>query len=230
MIHDDSLAMHNDSRTEASWRCVVHAYVECRVRGGTWWLYAHPTLPPDENLPPLLVGASVEEGEEPLSALGVPSDVSLAVRDEYTWRVAGPRGGDAPNIVSVGEAEDWVKRGRSQLWTTAEPFARVTDPRWSHATWLDAADLASVIDRYERRTGDSAPAGYCALLSMMRALERDYLVRLVIWLERQLEVADTVTEAASDVEIPLREYVEELENARAIASVRRPRKEAARRD
>jgi hypothetical protein len=34
----------------------------------------------------------------------------------------------------------------------------------------------------------------------------------------------------SDVEIPLREYVEELENARAIARVRRPRKEAARRE
>ena len=209
---------------------LVHAYVECRVRGGTWWLFAHPTLPRDEHLPPLLVGASVEESDEPLSALGVPSDVSLAVRDDYTWRVAGRRSGDAANVVSVSEAEDWIKRGHAQLWTTTEVFARVTDPRWSHATWLDTSHLATVINRYERRIGESAPAGYCALLSMMRALERDYIVRLVIWLERQVAVAEVVDEDVSDVEVPLREYVEELENARAIARVRPPRKEAARRE
>jgi hypothetical protein len=222
--------MPNEVETATAWRCIVHAYVECRVRGGTWWLYAHPALPRDEYLPPLLVGASVEEGDEPLSALGVPSDVSLAVRDEYTWRVAGPRGGDAPSIVNVSVAEDWIKRGRAQLWTTAEAFARVTDPRWSHATWLDTSDLGTVINRYERRMGESAPAGYCALLSMMRALERDYIVRLVIWLERQFTVGEAAEDEMSDVEIPLREYVEELENARAIARVRRPRKEAARRE
>jgi hypothetical protein len=66
---------------------------------------------------------------------------------------------------------------------------------------------------------------------MMRALERDYIVRLVIWLERQLTVGEAAAaDEVSDVEIPLREYVEELENARAIARVRRPRKEAARRE
>jgi len=218
--------MPNATQSDPTWRCVVHAYVECRVRGGSWWLYAHPTLPRDEHLPPLLVGAGVDEHEEALHALGVPSDVSLQVRDEYTWRVAGPRGGDAPNIVSVAEAEQWVRRGRSQLWRTGEAFARVTDPRWSHATWLDAADLKTVIDRYERTMGVPAPAGYCALLSMMRALERDYVVRLVVWLERQLSAAD----ARVEVEVPLREYADELENARAVSRVRRPRKEAARRE
>jgi hypothetical protein len=65
---------------------------------------------------------------------------------------------------------------------------------------------------------------------MMRALERDYIVRLVIWLERQFTVGEAAEDEMSDVEIPLREYVEELENARAIARVRRPRKEAARRE
>lgn len=230
MTLGDFSAMPNELDAGASWRCIVHAYVECRVRGGTWWLYAHPMLPRDEHLPPLLVGATVEEGEEPLSALGVPSDASLTVRDEYTWRVAGPRGGDAPNIVSVSEAEDWIRRGRAQLWTTTEPFARVTDPRWSHATWLDTSDFRAVIDRYERRMGESAPAGYCALLSMMRALERDYIVRLVIWLERQFTPAEVADQEMSDIEIPLREYVDELENARAVARVRRPRKEAARRE
>jgi hypothetical protein len=131
--------------------------------------------------------------------------------------------------VSVAEAEDWIKRGRSQLWTTTEPFARVTDPRWSQATWLDTADLAAVINRYERRLGESAPAGYCALLSMMRALERDYIVRLVLWLERQFAVAEAADEM-SDLEIPLKWYVDELENARAVSRVTRPRKEAARRE
>lgn len=222
--------MPNETDLAPARRCVVHAYVECRVRGGTWWLYARPLLPRDEYLPPLLVGAGIEGDDESLNALGVPSDVSLAVRDEYTWRVAGPRGGDAPNVVSVAEAEDWIKRGRAEHWTTNEPFARVTDPRWSHATWLDRSDLASVITRYERRIGESAPAGYCALLAMMRALERDYIVRLVIWLERASAIGAEIEADLSDIEIPLREYVEELENARAIARVRRPRKEAARRE
>jgi hypothetical protein len=51
-------------------------------------------------------------------------------------------------------------------------------------------------------------------------------VRLVIWLERQLAAAD----ARAEVEVPLREYADELENARAVSSIRRPRKEAARRE
>jgi hypothetical protein len=204
----------------------VHAYVECRVRGGAWWLYAHPALPRDEFLPPLLVGAGVDDEEDALHALGVPSDASLEVRDDYTWRVAGPRGGDAPNIVSVAEAERWIKRGRAQLWATAEAFARVTDPRWSYATWLDTADLSAVIKRYEQRMGEPAPAGYCALLSMMRALERDYIVRLVVWMERQHSAA----EARAEIEVPIREYPDEVENARAESGVRRLRKEAARRE
>lgn len=205
----------NDPR----WRCEVHAYVECRVRGGAWWLYAHPVLPADSAIPPLLVGAGVDEREEPLLALGVPADVSLAVRDEYTWRVAGPHGGDAPNIVSVAEAERWIARGRSRSWPTSEPFARVTDPRWSYATSLEANDLATILTRYEQASEEPAPAAYCALLAMMHALQRDYIVRVVLWLERRHAAADVATE------IPvLREYPRDLERARGEARPRRPRK------
>jgi hypothetical protein len=202
------------------WRCDVHAYVECRVRGGAWWLYAMPTLPTDGSIPPLLIGAGVDEREDPLRAHGVPSDASLPVRDEYTWRVAGPRGGDAPNIVSVAEAERWIARGRSRLWPTIEPFARVTDPRWSHATWLDGNELSAVLTRYEENAGQPAPAAYCALAAMMRALERDYLVRVVLWLERRHTAADATPELVT----PLREYPRELERARSEVRTRRPRK------
>jgi len=192
--------------------------VECRVLGGAWWLYAKPTMPPDEELANLLVGAGVDEGDEPLRALGVPHDASLAVRDDYTWRVAGPAGGDAPNIVSVGEAEQWIARGQARPWPTAEGFARVTDPRWSNATWLDATELMSVLNRYESNARQPAPAAYCALLAMMRALERDYLVRVVMWLEKRLALADTLEE------LPQRSYALELEQARAAARPRRSRK------
>ena len=202
------------------WRCEVHAYVECRVRGGSWWLYAKPTLPLESGIPPLLIGAGVDEEDEALRALGVPSDASLAVRDEYTWRVAGPHGGDAPNIVSVAEATRWVERGRSQPWRTSEPFARVTDPRWSHATWMDATDLATILHRYEQLREQPAPAAYCAVLAMLRALERDYLVRVVVWLERRHGEAD----GSPDLVIPLREYPRELERARNEVHRRRPRK------
>lgn len=202
------------------WRCEVHAYVECRVRGGSWWLYAKPSLPTDSQIPPLLIGAAVDDNDEPLRTLGVPSDASLPVRDEYTWRVAGPRGGDAPNIVSTAEAARWIARGRSQPWRTTETFARVTDPRWSHATWLDATELATLLNRYEQLAEQPAPAAYCAMLAMMRALERDYLVRVIVWLERRHTAADS----SPEIVIPLREYPRELERARNESRRRRPRK------
>jgi hypothetical protein len=202
------------------WRCDVHAFVECRVRGGAWWLYARPTLPTEAAIPPLLIGAGVDEREDPLRAHGVPSDASLPVRDEYSWRVAGPRGGDAPNIVSVAEAERWLARGRSRVWPTHEAFARVTDPRWSHATWLDANELSALLASYEQNEEQPAPAAYCALIAMMRALERDYIVRVVLWLERR----HMVTDAAPEVVTPLREYPRELERARGDARGRHPRK------
>lgn len=198
----------------------MHAYVECRVRGGAWWLYAAPVLPQGSLMPALLIEAGVDEHEEPLRALGVPSDASLVVRDEYTWRVAGPRGGDAPNIVSVSEAERWIARGRSRPWQTTEPFARVTDPRWSHATWMDASELETMLQRYEQTMEQPAPAAYCALLAMMRALGRDYVVRAIVWLERRLTAAD----AAPELMMPLRDYPRDLERARAEVRPRRPRK------
>lgn len=212
--------MPNELRNDSTWRCAVHAYVECRVRGGAWWLFARPTLPPDSHMPALLVDAGVDEHEEALHALGVPSDASLAVRDEYTWRVAGPRGGDAPNIVSVSEAERWIGRGRSRPWRTNEPFARVTDPRWTHGTWINASELQTLLERYEHAMEQPAPAAYCAVLAMMRALERDYVVRLILWLERRLTAAD----ASPEIMVPLRDYPRELDRARAEARPRRPRK------
>ena len=212
--------MPNDIRSDTTWRCAVRAYVECRVRGGAWWPYAAPVLPQVSLMPALLIEAGVDEDEEPLRALGVPNDASLAVRDEYTWRVAGPRGGDAPNIVSVSEAERWIARGRSRPWPTSEPFARVTDPRWSHATSMDANELETILQRYEQTMEQPAPAAYCALLAMMRALERDYLVRAIVWLERRLTAAD----ASPELMMPLRDYPRDLERARAEVRPRRPRK------
>jgi hypothetical protein len=119
--------------------------------------------------------------------------------------------------VSVAEAQDWIARRRARPWPTTEGFARVTDPRWSHATWLDAAELAGVLNRHEVRLEEPAPAAYCALLAMTRALERDYLVRIVLWLERRHASVDVYDE------IPQRQYLRELESARAAARSRRAR-------
>jgi hypothetical protein len=209
--------MRNGSRRQY----LVHAFVECRTRGTGWWLYARPTLPPDEELAALLVGTEVEPAEEPVRALGIPYDVSLAVRDEYTWRVAGPAGGDAPNIVSVNEAERWIARGLSRRWTTPEPFVRVTDPRWSHPSWLDSAELARVLDRYEDSAGQPSPAAYCALLAMMTELERDFIVRLVIWMERPIVAPEAWIEPHA---IFLRDHLVDLERARAHVRSRRRRR------
>ena len=209
--------MPNGSR----WQYLVHAFVECRARAGAWWLYARPTLPPDEAITALLVGTEVEPEDPAVRALGVPSDVSVAVRDEFTWRVAGPSGGDAPNIVSVAEAERWIGRGLSRRWATRESFVRVTDPRWSHPSWLDKADLSRVIDRYEDRTGHPAPAPYCALIAMMEELERDFIVRVVLWLERRIATVEPMPEPQP---VTLRDHLVDLERARAHVRARRPRR------
>ena len=58
------------------------------------------------------------------------------------------------------------------------------------------------------------------MIAMMRALERDYIVRAIFWLERR----HTAAELAPETMIPLREYPRELEHARSEASTRRPRK------
>jgi hypothetical protein len=55
---------------------------------------------------------------------------------------------------------------------------------------------------------------------MMRALERDYIVRVVLWLERRHTAADGTPE----IVMPLREYPRELERARGEARSRLPRK------
>ena len=155
-----------------------------------------------------------------MRAFGVPLDASLAVRDEFTWRVAGPAGGDAPNIVSVDEAERWTARGASAPWPTREPFQRVIDPRWSHATWLDVDELTRLLDRYEKVAGQPAPATYCALLAMMRELERDFVVRLILWLERRHPAALAPSELHA---LPARDHPAELERARTHVRHRRRR-------
>ena len=171
-------------------RWVVHAFVECRARGGRWWLYARPALSLDDHLAALLSGEAVDVDDPVMNGLGVPQDVSPAVLDEYTWRVAGPGAGDAGNIVSVRDASAWVARGASVAWPGSETFGRVTDPRWEHATWMGRAELDHVLALYERATGQAAPATFCALRAMMRELERDFVVRLVLWFEHLPLVMD----------------------------------------
>jgi hypothetical protein len=84
---------------------------------------------------------------------------------------------------------------------------------------LDATDLTTILTRYEQTSSQPAPAAYCALLAMMQALERDYIVRVVIWLERRHAASDVATEITL-----LREYPRELERARNEVHGRRPRK------
>lgn len=192
-------------------RWVVHAYVECRGRGGRWWLYSRPALSLDDHLAALLSGEAVDADDAAVHALGVPRDVSPAVLDEYTWRVAGPHAGEAGNIVSMRDANVWIARGASSAWPGSEAFARVTDPRWEHATWMSRPELEQVLSLYEAAAGQPAPATYCALHAMMRALERDYVVRLVLWFERLPLVMDR---AASEPRPLLRDDSGELDRAR----------------
>lgn len=192
-------------------RWVVHAFVECRGRGGRWWLYARPALSLDDHLAALLSGEGVDEDDPVVNGLGVPQDVSPAVLDEYTWRVAGPRAGEAGNIVSVRDANAWIARGASRAWTGSESFSRVTDPRWENATWMGRAELDHVLSLYEAVAGQPAPATYCALRAMMRELERDYVVRTVLWFERLPLVIDPHALGRGGL---LRDDLGELERAR----------------
>ncbi len=139
-------------------RWLVHAYVECRARNQSWWLYAEPALSPDPRLASLLSGAEVDEGDAVVNALGVPRDASPPVLDDY---------GARPESRATGLA----------------------DRRWECATWMTLGELERVLQLYGTATGQPAPATYCALHAMMRELERDYIVRVILWFER-LSLAD----------------------------------------
>lgn len=173
-----------------------HLFVECRALGGSWWLYARPEVGADARMSSLLAGDRVEEGDAPLRRTGVPPDASVAVLDEYTWRVAGAYGSESGNIVGVDEAAAWLRRGVSTRWHSKEPFVRVTDPRWEHAAAFSRTEVQRLIVTYERDAGHPAPATWCAVEAMMGALERDHLVRLVSWLERVYLTATAVRPAA----------------------------------
>jgi hypothetical protein len=178
-----------DARVETRWR--THAHVECRRQGERWWLYARPSLEPDARFDEILCGEGAEAaGLGSLCGRGVPADVSLAVRDAYTWRVAGPGEPDASaavNAVTAREAEQWLAGGGSSRWKGDEAIPRVTDPRWEHATSISTSEVDELLMHFEWIAGEPAPATHVALLDMCRALEDEYLVRVVVWLERRLE-------------------------------------------
>lgn len=177
-----------EARMETRWR--THVHVECRRQGERWWLYARPSLEPDERFDSILCGEGAEAaGLGVLCGRGVPADVSLAVRDAYTWRVSSTAETEATlslNAVSAREAEQWLAGGASSRWTASEP-PRVTDPRWEHATWLTAEELDELLLHFEWLAGEPPPATHCALLDMCRALEQEYMVRAVVWLEARQE-------------------------------------------
>jgi hypothetical protein len=166
---------------------LVHAHVECRNRGGAWWRFARPAISTNALLVSILTGA-VDEDDEVVPLLGVPGDCSTEVRDEYTFRVAGEWALDGDErTVDRGSAEKILRSGLGGRWPTREPFERITDPSYAHATWLDRRELDRVLRMYERLSFDVAPATYCAAQAMMRELERDYEVRLILWLEHLVQ-------------------------------------------
>ena len=169
---------------------IVHAHVECRNRGGGWWRYARPILTPDPLLVSILTGAQDDERDGTVLLAGVPADCSSDVRDDYTLSIAGEWTlSSDPRSLDRDEADEIVRSGLSGRWISREAVDRITDPAFAYATWLDRRELDRVLRMYERVAGDMSPATYCALLSMMAALERDYEVRLILWLERPVQAA-----------------------------------------
>ena len=167
---------------------LLHAHVECRSGGTGWWRYARLNLTHDAVLYRLLgytdVLAQVDEDDDLVPPLGVPGDLSVDVRDEYTWRVTGDWAiTREERVVAPDEAKRWLESGLSERYHTREPFQRVTDPAWRGATHLDSREMHRVLTAYEKQTEDRVPAAYCALAAMMEELERDYDVRVVLWFE-----------------------------------------------
>ena len=162
---------------------IVHAHVECRAQGSTWWRYAKPALESDPALCSVIANVGVDD-DGSAAMPGAPADASPEVRDDYTFRVAGTyafTGDDRTLDRTI--ARRLVEMGLSQPWPTKEPFDRITDPGFERATWMDRRELDRLLRLYAHVTNDLVPATYCAVLSMMEALERDYEVRLVLWLE-----------------------------------------------
>lgn len=91
-------------------RLAVHAFVECRARGGGWWLYARPARSLDDRMCAMLADEAVDAADPTVNALGVPQDVSPAVLDEYTWRIAGSSADDSGNVVGARESPPESRR------------------------------------------------------------------------------------------------------------------------
>lgn len=184
---------------------LVHAHVECRNRGRPWWRYARPVLSTNALLVSILTGAVDDIEADVVPLLGVPPDCSAEVRDEYTFRVAGDWAvpGD-PRTLDKRRAEELLRSGPGGRWTTRDPVERIIDPSYELATWLDRRELDRVLRMYQRLACDVAPATYCAALSMMSELERDYEVRLILWLERLVPMtsASRLTPASTALHAP----------------------------
>ncbi|RYD30410.1 MAG: hypothetical protein EOP86_20025 [Verrucomicrobiaceae bacterium] len=111
-----------------------------------------------------------------IPARGFPPDASRLARKVFCLEVcARPPAADAVRAVALEQARDLVGRGVS-AWH-GQHRAQVTDPRWSAPTWLDAAELARLLN-----AGSPHP-GHAALLAAMRWLEsRDLPARVLLWL------------------------------------------------
>lgn len=145
---------------------LVHAHVECRNRGRPWWRYARPVLSSNALLISILTGSIDDIDADVVPLLGIPHDCSDEIRDEF-----------------AGATRDrWpIDRLRPTEGTVFE-----------QATWLQRRDFDRMLRMYERLSFDPAPATCCAAVSMMAALERDYEVRLILWLERLVPTRGTV--------------------------------------
>ncbi|MDB4907808.1 MAG: hypothetical protein JWO05_2592 [Gemmatimonadetes bacterium] len=172
----------------------THTFVEFRSRGGArhWCVFARVCLTPHQGLARMLATSDAAHGQCASCAdRGIPGDASTGVLDEYTWRVAAERGTDAPNIIPVSEAARWLAQGTSRRWPASDA-TRVTDPRWSHATWLSTRELSELMTAGATRDPEGAAPEVHAVWRMMEALDDRYEVRVVVWFERRAVLVERV--------------------------------------
>jgi len=143
---------------------VTEAHVECRSGSGAWWHYACPAVggASDARRARRREGARHDALAGLFLGLGTPDD-------DLVGALGMPPDPSAPTAERYALYRERRRRsGRPEL-----------------ATWCDVRELDRVLTTLagSAEDRDVVPATYCALLTMMQALEREFETRVVLWFD-----------------------------------------------
>lgn len=146
--------------------CYIHAYIEV-LNGENWRLFA-------------TIGRWKQSGFAKIlmkNPRGLPIDVSLEVKEAFTFRVVqGETGGDE-HLISVIDAVKMLNHGAVDMGG-----GFISNPDWSSPSWLDAYEMERVESTYRYEMWELGFQQH-VLNAMKGIATTGASVRLVYWFD-----------------------------------------------